>query len=244
MTPLLLPDWLDPEAIIQALGNWALWGVALIIFAECGLFSILPGDSLLFTVGMFVALGSITFGDLSSGWVLAIVCVILTIAAILGNISGYYLGRLIGPPLFKPRTGFMGKVFDPKYVQMTHDFFERYGSRALILARFVPMVRTFVTLIAGVGKMDFRKFITYTAIGGVLWATGITVLGYFLGTIPVIHDNIELALILIVVVSVIPMVVEMVLAKRRGKQQIATAVAIGETTAAADSIVAHTDEDK
>lgn len=219
LTPLLLPDWLDPEFIITALGNWALWGVALIIFAECGLFSLLPGDSLLFTVGMFVALGSITFGDLGSGAVLAVVCVILTIAAVLGNISGYYLGRLIGPPLFKPRSGFMGKVFNPKYVDMTHDFFNRYGARALILARFVPMVRTFVTLVAGVGKMDFRKFISYTAIGGVLWATGVTVLGYFLGTIPVVHDNIEIALILIVVVSLIPMAVEYLMARRRGKAE-------------------------
>jgi membrane-associated protein len=166
---------------------------------------------------MFVALGSITFGDLSSGWVLVVVCVILTIAAILGNISGYYLGRVIGPPLFKPRDGFMGKVFNPKYVDMTHRFFDKYGSRALILARFVPMVRTFVTLVAGVGRMDFRKFITYTAIGGVLWATGVTVLGYFLGTIPFIHENIEAALVLIVFVSLIPMIIEFVLAKRRSK---------------------------
>jgi len=215
MLPLLLPDWLDPEYIIMSLGNWALWGVALIVFAECGLFSLLPGDSLLFTVGMFVALGSITFGDLSSGWVLVIVSVILTAAAILGNVSGYWLGQLIGPPIFKPRTGFWGKVFDPRYVTMTHEFMEKYGSRALILARFVPFVRTFITLIAGISKMDFGHFMKYTAIGGVLWATGVTVLGYFLGTIPFVHDNIEAALVLIVVVSLIPMVVEIVLAKRR-----------------------------
>ncbi|WP_036923062.1 DedA family protein [Propionicicella superfundia] len=227
LAPLLLPDWLDPEFIIMSLGNWALWGVALIVFAECGLFSLLPGDSLLFTVGMFVALGTITFGDLSSGWVLAICCLVLTIAAVLGNISGYYLGRLIGPPLFKPRSGFMGKVFNPKYVEMTHGFFEKYGSRALILARFVPMVRTFVTLVAGVGKMEFRKFITYTAIGGVLWATGVTVLGYFLGTIPIVHQNIEVALVLIVLVSLVPMGVEYVMAKRRGKAE-AAAVTFAE----------------
>jgi membrane-associated protein len=214
-----MPSWLDPEFIITALGNWALWGVALIVFAECGLFSLLPGDSLLFTVGMFVALGSITFGDLGRGWVLVICCLVLTAAAILGNISGYYLGRLIGPPLFKPRDGLMGKVFDPKYIETTHQFFDRYGSRALILARFVPMVRTFVTLVAGVGRMDFRKFISYTAIGGVLWATGVTVLGFFLGTIPFIHQNIEVALVLIVLVSLIPMGVEYVMAKRRGKSE-------------------------
>lgn len=215
MVPMLMPDWLDPEYIINSLGNWALWGVALIIFAECGLFSILPGDSLLFTVGMFVALGSIQFGDLGSLAVLAVSCVVLTVAAILGNISGYYLGRLIGPPLFKPRQGFWGKVFDPQWVDKTHVFLERYGNRALILARFVPFVRTFITLIAGVGKMDFGQFIKYTAIGGVIWACGVTTLGYFLGTIPFVHDNIEAALVLIVFVSMIPMLVEVIQHRRK-----------------------------
>ncbi|PID97453.1 MAG: hypothetical protein CSA83_02565, partial [Actinomycetales bacterium] len=179
---MLLPDWMDPEYLILAMGNWALWGCALIVFAECGLFSLLPGDSLLFTIGMFVALGSITLSS-SPLMTLFWACVILTVAAIAGNISGYYLGRLIGPPLFKPRSGFWGKVFDQKYVDKTHDFFEKYGSRALIIARFVPMVRTFVTLVAGVAKMDFKRFIVYTAIGGVLWACGVTLLGYFLGQI-------------------------------------------------------------
>jgi len=215
MVPMLMPDWLDPEFIINSLGNWALWGVAFIVFAECGLFSILPGDSLLFTVGMFVALGSIQFGDLGSLGTLTVACVILAIAAILGNISGYYLGRLIGPPLFKPRTGFWGRVFDPQWVDKTHVFLGKYGNRALILARFVPFVRTFITLIAGVGRMDFGKFIKYTAIGGVLWACGVTSLGYFLGTIPFIHDHIEVALVLIVFVSLIPMVVEYLIQKRK-----------------------------
>ncbi|MDO4716177.1 MAG: VTT domain-containing protein [Propionibacteriaceae bacterium] len=218
LVPMLLPQWMDPEYLIHAMGNWALWGCALIVFAECGLFSLLPGDSLLFTIGMFVALGTVT---LASSPVVTLVwtCVILTVAAVLGNIVGYYLGRLIGPPLFKPRQGFWGKVFDQKYVDMTHDFFEKYGSRALIIARFVPMVRTFVTLVAGVAKMSFRNFIIFTAIGGVLWATGVTVLGYFLGQIPFVHDNIEVAILLIVFVSIIPIIVEMVLAKRRKRAE-------------------------
>lgn len=218
LVPMLLPQWMDPEYLIHAMGNWALWGCALIVFAECGLFSLLPGDSLLFTIGMFVALGTVT---LASSPVVTLVwtCVILTVAAVLGNIVGYYLGRLIGPPLFKPRQGFWGKVFDQKYVDITHDFFEKYGSRALIIARFVPMVRTFVTLVAGVAKMSFRNFIIFTAIGGVLWATGVTVLGYFLGQIPFVHDNIEVAILLIVFVSIIPIIVEMVLAKRRKRAE-------------------------
>lgn len=213
MIPLLMPSWMDPDYLINAMGNWALWGCALIIFAECGLFPILPGDALLFTIGMFVALGTVSLGGTwaSLFWV----CLILTVAAILGNVSGYYIGRLIGPPLFKPREGLMGKIFNQKYVDQTHDFLEKYGARALILARFVPMVRTFVTLVAGVAKMSFRTFITFTAIGGIIWVVGVTVLGFFLGQIPVVHDNIELAILLIIAVSLVPMVVEYVMHKRR-----------------------------
>ena len=216
LTPMLLPSWLDPDYLINnVFGPYALWGVAFIIFAECGLFAILPGDSLLFTVGLFVALGTIHHP-------LWLVCVVLTVAAVAGNVCGYWLGRLIGPPLFKPRTGLMGRIFKEKYVEQTEEFFLRYGSRALILARFVPIVRTFVTLVAGVGRMDFRRFITYTAIGGILWACGVTIAGYYLGTIPFIHRNIEAALILIVIVSVIPMGVEYLLARRRNKGASAT----------------------
>jgi len=214
VTPLLLPSWLDPEYLIHSFGPYALWGVAFIVFAECGLFALLPGDSLLFTVGVFVAIGAIDHS-------LLFVCLVLTVAAVLGNVSGYWIGRLIGPPLFRPRTGLMGRILNPKYVTKTHDFFERYGNRALILARFVPIVRTFITLVAGVGRMDFRKFITYTAIGGVLWGCGVTILGYYLGNIPFIRNNIEAVLILIVVASLVPMFVEYVLHRRRARAEAA-----------------------
>jgi membrane-associated protein len=212
LTPMLLPSWMDPEYLIQFFGPYALWGVAFIIFAECGLFAILPGDSLLFTVGLFVGIGVIDHSML-------FVCAVLTVAAVVGNISGYWIGRLIGPPLFKPRTGLIGKILNPKYVTKTHDFFEKYGNRALILARFVPIVRTFVTLVAGVGRMDFRKFIVYTAIGGILWVCGVTTLGYYLGSVPFIRDNIDAVLILIVLVSVIPMGVEYLLHRRRARTE-------------------------
>jgi membrane-associated protein len=212
LTPMLLPSWFDPDYLINhVFGPYALWGVAFVVFAECGLFAILPGDSLLFTVGLFVALGTISH----SMW---FVCVVLTLTAVAGNVSGYWIGRLIGPPLFKPRRGLLGQVFKQSYVEKTHDFFGRYGNRALILARFVPIVRTFVTLVAGVGRMDFRRFITYTAIGGIVWACGVTIAGYYLGTIDFIHRNIEAVLILIVVVSLIPMGVEFLLARRRAKR--------------------------
>jgi membrane-associated protein len=113
----------------------------------------------------------------------------------------------------------MGKIFKQSYVTKTHEFFDRYGNRALILARFVPIVRTFVTLVAGVGKMDFRKFIAYTAIGGVLWVAIVTVAGYYLGNVPFIKNNIDAVLVLIVLVSLIPMMVEYVLHRRRAKNE-------------------------
>jgi membrane-associated protein len=212
--PLLLPSWMDPEYLIHLFGPYALWGVAFIVFAECGLFAILPGDSLLFTVGLFVAIGAIDHS-------LFFVCVVLTLAAVAGNVSGYWIGRLIGPPLFRPRQGLVGKILNPAYVAKTHDFFERYGNRALILARFVPIVRTFVTLVAGVGRMDFRRFIAYTAIGGILWASGVTSLGFYLGNIPFIRNNIDAVLILIVAVSLIPMGIEFLLHRRRARTEAA-----------------------
>jgi membrane protein DedA with SNARE-associated domain len=155
--PVEAPVVAIPTGGPTRIGAYALWGVAFIIFAECGLFAILPGDSLLFTVGLLTATGVIPHN-------LAFVCIVLTIAAVLGNMSGYAIGRKIGPPLFRPRSGLAGKIFKQSYVDKTHIFLQRYGNRALILARFVPIVRTFVTLVAGVGKMNFRHFITYTAI--------------------------------------------------------------------------------
>ena len=212
LTPLLLPGWMDPETVIRFFGPYVLWGVAFILFAECGLFAILPGDSLLFTVGLFVAGGLIDHS-------MVFVCLVLTLSAVAGNVCGYWIGRLIGPPLFRERRGVLGRLLDPKHVTRTHAFFDRYGNRALILARFVPIVRTFVTLVAGVGKMDFRRFITYTAIGGILWACGVTIAGYFLGNIGFIKNNIDAVLILIVLVSVIPMGVEYLLHRRRARAE-------------------------
>jgi len=213
LTLMLLPSWLDPTYIINALGNWWLWGVAFIIFIECAIFPVLPGDSLLFAVGMFTAMGTIAFGGTVA--TLGIIFVVLIIAAISGNITGYWVGHLIGPPLFKERSGFWGKIFNPKYIDKTHDFFDKYGARALILARFVPLVRTFVTLIAGMAKMGFRTFISYTAIGGVLWVITITMAGYLLGEVDIIKNNIELACLLIVAISMVPMVVEAIKARRK-----------------------------
>jgi membrane-associated protein len=223
LLPLLLPSWMDPEQLVRAFGPWALWGVAFVVFAECGLFAILPGDSLLFTVGLLTASGVVPHS-------MVFVCVVLTIAAVAGNVTGYWIGRLIGPPLFKPRQGLVGRILNPKYVERTRVFLDRYGSRALVMARFVPIVRTFVTLVAGVSRMDFRKFIGYTAIGGVLWACGVTILGYFLGNVSLIKNNIDAVLVLIVLVSLIPMGIEFLLHRRRAAHEVDEAVSPDAST--------------
>jgi membrane-associated protein len=204
----LMPDFLDPMKLLGYFGTWALVGLLVVIFVESGvLFPILPGDSLLFAVGMFVARDII-------GQPLWLVCVVLTVAAFLGNVSGYYIGRALGTRLFRnPNARFL----KPEYLVRTHEFFDKYGNRAIVLARFVPIVRTFITVTAGAGRMDPRRFFFYTGVGAVLWATGVTVLGYYLGRISVIRENLEAAAILIVFISIIPMIVEYVNKRRNRK---------------------------
>jgi membrane-associated protein len=202
------PEWLQPDTIIQWLGPWALVGLALIVFAECGLLIgfFLPGDSLLFTAGLFVASGAIE----SPLWV---VCTVLVVAAFVGNVLGYWIGRAAGPAVFdKPRS----RLFKPQHVARTQEFFDKYGNRAIVLGRFVPIVRTFITVMAGVGRMEARRYLTYSFIGGVAWAAGVTVLGYWLGQVPVVRENIELMLILIVFLSILPIIIEVVRARRGG----------------------------
>jgi membrane-associated protein len=199
------PSWLDPEALLASLGDAALWGTALILFLECGLFVFfLPGDSLLFTVGLLVGRGSID----QPLW---LVCVVLTIAAMAGNIAGYEIGRKMGPALFsRPDSRF----FKQRFIDQTVAFFDKHGPRAIVLARFVPIVRTFITVTAGVGRMDRRRFLTFSFVGALLWATGLTVVGYFLGSIDFIAKNLEVIALLIVAVSVLPAVIEVMRARR------------------------------
>jgi len=216
----ILPSWLDPEMILRGMGGWALAVLCLIIFAECGLLVgfFLPGDSLLFVAGLFTATGAID----SPLW---LVCVLVTVCAFVGNVCGYWIGSKVGPALFsKPDS----KLFKQEYVDKTHDFFEKYGARAIIMARFVPIVRTFITAIAGVGRMDPRKFFTYSAIGAIGWATGVTILGYFLGEIDFIEKNIDLMAILIVLISIIPIIVEVIKARREKKRLAESAAEITE----------------
>jgi len=201
---------LDPEQLLQMLGPYMLLGLCLIIFAECGLLIgfFLPGDSLLFTAGLFVASGII-------GTPIWLVCVLLTVCAVVGNVVGYYIGRTAGPALFsKPDS----LLFKREYVDKTHAFFEKHGPRAIVLGRFVPIVRTFITAIAGVGRMDPRIYFTYSIIGGIAWATGITLLGFWLGRITFVKENLEIMLIGIVVLSVIPIVLEVVKSRRENRR--------------------------
>jgi len=205
------PSWLQPDAIISWLGPWALVGVAAIIFAECGLLIgfFLPGDSLLFTAGLFAV-----SEDGLGGVPLWVVCLVLVVAALAGNACGYWIGRLSGPAIFdKPQS----KLFKPKHVARTHEFFEKYGNRAIVLGRFVPIVRTFITVMAGVGKMPAKRYFTYSLIGGVLWAAGVTLLGAWLGQFAFVRSNIEMILILVVFLSIVPSIVELVRARRGNK---------------------------
>ncbi|CAL9666166.1 putative membrane protein [Actinosynnema sp. ALI-1.44] len=208
-THALGPDWLDPQVLLQGLGPYMLVGLCFIIFAECGLLVgfFLPGDSLLFTAGLFVASGLMDYP-------LWLVCVLLTACAMLGNVVGYWIGYRAGPALFnKPDS----KIFKKEYVDKTHEFFEKYGARAIVLARFVPIVRTFITAMAGVGRMDARKYFTYSFVGGVAWAAGLTVLGYFLGQIEFVRNNLEMILLLIVFLSIVPIIIEVIKARREKK---------------------------
>ena len=201
--PMLGPEWLDATFIIKAfvgwIGPWAILGVMLVVFAETGLLIgfFLPGDSLLFTLGMFVGTGAVGVHI----WVAA---PLVWLAAVAGNQTGYLIGRKAGPAIFnKPDS----RLFKQEYVERTSDFFERHGGKAVTLAQFVPIVRTFTPVIAGVGKMNYRHFITFNILGATFWAFGITWLGYFLGTITWIQDNIDAMILVIVFISVAPMLI-------------------------------------
>ena len=208
------PSWLDPEQLLRMLGPYVLVGLCLIIFAECGLLIgfFLPGDSLLFTAGLFVANGII-------GAPIWLVCLLLTVCAVVGNVVGYFIGFKVGPALFNRPDS---RLFKREHVDKTHAFFEKYGPRAIVLGRFVPIVRTFITAIAGVGRMDPRSYFTYSVIGGVAWATGVTLLGFWLGRITFVREHVELILIGIVVLSLLPIVIEAVKARRQSRRTTGT----------------------
>lgn len=206
----LLPSWLSADGLINFFGDYALYGVAAVIFAECGLLVgiVFPGDSLIFALGMFTATGVIH----QPIWVSV---PLITIAALLGNMTGFWIGANLGPKVFTNSSRF----FRPEYVDRTSAFFERYGNRAIIFARFVPVIRTVITALAGVGHMDRGRFFKFSAVGAVIWASVNGLGGYWLGSVALVRDNLELSLLLIVFVSWIPIVVEALRIRRDSKSR-------------------------
>ncbi|MFE0854786.1 DedA family protein [Streptomyces mutabilis] len=207
MTTLALgPEWLSPDYLIE---TFALPGILLIVFAESGLFAFLPGDSLLFTAGLFVAQGEYISQPL---W---LVCTLIVLAAVIGDQVGYMIGKFLGPKLFnRPNS----KLFKQENLDKAHEFMEKYGPKAIVLARFVPIVRTFAPIVAGAGRMQYRTFLTYNVIGGIAWGTGVTLAGYWLGQIDFIRTNVEPILVLIVVLSVVPIAIEYLRERKKKKQ--------------------------
>jgi len=204
MTSALGTSWLDASQIIE---NFGLLGIMVIVFAECGLLVgfFLPGDTLLFTAGVLALHDKLR----QPLW---LVILLICLAAIAGNQVGYEIGRRGGPAVFKRPDS---RLFRPEYVERTNQFFEKYGPPAIVLGRFVPVVRTFITVMAGAGRMNYRTYTLYTVLGGVLWATSVTMLGYLLGNIDFIANNIELLLLAGVAVSVLPIAFQLLRHQRR-----------------------------
>lgn len=204
-----LPDWLNPDVFLRnpALGPWVILLICGIVFAETGLLVgfFLPGDSMLFTAGLLVATGAL---DVS----LPLFALLIFISAFVGDQTGYLIGRKAGPAIFnKPDS----RLFRQEYVEKAHVFFERFGGRAVVLARFVPIVRTFVPVIAGVAHMHYRVFALYNLLGALLWGVGVTMLGFWLGQFEWVGKNIDVIFIIIVLISVIPIGIELLKAKGR-----------------------------
>lgn len=196
----------DPAGLLISMGPWVLAGVALIVFIESGvLFPLLPGDSLIFAAGLLhISLGI-------NMWVL--IGVIL-VAAFLGAQVGYWIGHKWGRSLFKDDA----RILKTQYLVQAEHFFDRYGGRALVIGRFVPFVRTYVPLAAGIARFNYGKFVFYNTLGALLWGGGVTWLGAALGGVDFIRDNLSIIVILIVFVSVIPMFVEWMLQRRKAKK--------------------------
>jgi membrane-associated protein len=192
-------DWLreifhrltDAETLVRVGG---LTAMTVVIFAETGLMIgfFLPGDSLLVTAGVFAAAGELDIWTLN---------VVLVIAAIVGDTVGYWIGRRAGPALFRrPKSLF----FNPDHLRRAHDFYEKHGGKTIILARFMPIVRTFAPVVAGMARMDYRRFVSFNVFGGLLWVVSMTLTGYFLGQIPGVRENIEIVIVVVIFLSILP----------------------------------------
>ena len=205
-TQMLGMGWMDPQQLLDWTGPWFFWVSVLIIFVECGLFfPFLPGDTLLFAIGLFIATDRIDImpGHHSIDLVSAVL--LFGVSGFLGNVAGYEIGRKVGPPLYERD----GRLLKRKYFDQTRVFFDTHGNKALVIGRFVPFVRTFITVVAGVTRMERRRFFFWSAVGVAPWVLSITLLGYFLGTtVPWLADNIDYVTIVLLLFTVIPLGVE------------------------------------
>lgn len=201
----LLPDFLDPLTLIGYFGAWALVGLLIVVFVESGvLFPVLPGDTLLFVAGMLAA-GTETAANVDKGdFALWKLLVFVPIAAVLGGQVGYWVGRSIGTSMFKPNS----RILKQRYLDEAHAFFEDRGPFAIVLARFVPVVRTLAPITAGAARMSYGVFTLFNVIGAIVWGVGLILLGYGLGQFAVIQKLLEPIFILIALVSVLPLVIE------------------------------------
>ena len=199
------------EGLLNTITGLGIFAVLLVIFAESGLLIgfFLPGDSLLFTAGFLVQQDIGSFGKIN----IFIFVLLLAIAAIVGDSTGYAFGRKVGRKLFERENS---RFFKKKHLEEAERFFEKHGAISIVLARFVPIVRTFTPVVAGAGKMHYKTFVSYNVIGGVLWTTAFTLLGYFAGDIlKKMNINIELAAIIIVLISIMPIIIPILKDKKR-----------------------------
>ena len=211
------PSFLKPEWWFDKAGSAALPVVTAIVFAESGLLFgfFLPGDSLLFFTGFLTssaAKDDTAFSEFAENIpALPIVLICLAVAAIVGDQVGYVFGRRVGPSLFnRPNS----RLFKAENVAKAHVFFEKHGPKSIVLARFVPIVRTFTPIVAGIAEMPYRTFVTFNVVGGLLWAVGITTLGHFLGEIKFFRENIEYAIVAVILISLLPIAIEFVRHRR------------------------------
>jgi membrane-associated protein len=203
---LLGIDFLDPDWLVRSFGPFILLGVAGIVFVETGIvvLAFLPGDSLLFTVGLLTATGVVDFP-------IYVTASVIFVAAFAGDQLSYYLGRKAGPAVFKREKS---RFFNPENVERTNAFFAKYGGKAIIMARFLPVFRAFVPLAAGVGQMPYGTFVVFNAVGAFLWGVGLTLVGFFLGQIDFVAEYAEIFIIGIVLLSGIPILIELFKAGR------------------------------